>query len=238
MKQTRTKQRTLPFAIADARRRRGVGRKPKGERAGVSHAKRADLKARFPVHVTVKLHRGLPRLRLWSTYTALRTAFAAGSGGTAAAPGGVHFRLCHYAVLNDHLHFIVEAEDRAWLARGVQGLLVRVARRLNKAWRRSGEVFSDRYHDHILKTPREVRNAIRYVLGNARKHAAEGCELAVPHAIDLFTSAPWFDGFVERLVVNGIEAELRPITVARTWLLTKGWRRHGLLSIGELPATG
>ena len=142
MKQTRSKQTALPTAIVGASRsggrRRGPGRPPKGGRAGVSHGKRANLKARFPVHVTVKLHRGLPRLRLWSTYRALRAAFAAGSGGTAAAPGGVRFRLCHYAVLNDHLHFIVEAEDRTSLARGIQGLLVRIARRLDKLWRRRG----------------------------------------------------------------------------------------------------
>jgi putative transposase len=190
------------------------------------------------VHLTVKLQRGLPRLRVASVYTALRAAFAAGrtGGGSAAAGGG--FRLCHYAILNDHLHFIVEAEHRTALARGAMGLLIRTARALNKLWRRRGAIFADRFHDHILTTPREVRNAIRYVLGNARKHAAEGQEVAVPHAIDLFTSAPWFDGFVERLVVNGIATESRPVTPARTWLLTKGWRKHGLLSIHELPATG
>jgi hypothetical protein len=190
------------------------------------------------VHVTVKLHRGLPRLRLWSTYRALRAALAAGSGGTAAVPGGIRFRLCHYAVLNDHLHFIVEAEDRTSLARAVQGLLVRIARRLNKLWRRRGDVFADRYHDRILKTPREVRNAIRYVLQNGKKHAAEGCEVAVPQAIDTFTSAPWFDGFRETFRVHGIEFEVRPVCDPRSWLLTKGWKRHGLLSVHELPATG
>ena len=60
----------------------------------------------------------------------------------------------------------------------------------------------------------------------------------MPHAIDLFSSAPWFDGFRETIVVNGIEAELRPVAAAETWLLNDGWRRHGLLSIHELPATG
>ena len=44
---------------------------------------------------------------------------------------------------------------------------------------RRGSVFADRYHDRVLKTPREVRNALRYVLGNGRKHAAEGREVLV-----------------------------------------------------------
>jgi hypothetical protein len=97
-------------------------------------------------------------------------------------------------------------------------------------------VFADRYHDHILKSPREVRNALRYVLGNARHHAAEGRMVAVPQAIDTYSSAPWFDGFRETIVVRGIEAVVRPVTEAHTWLLTIGWRRHGLLSVAERPA--
>jgi len=28
------------------------------------------------------------------------------------------------------------------------------------------------------------------------------------------------------------------VTDARTWMLTIGWRRHGLLSVHDLPATG
>jgi hypothetical protein len=225
----------LPFTGRRGGRRPGAGRKPKGDKAGVSHMKRAVLKARFPVHVTVKLRRGLPRLRNWSVYAALRAAFAAGRSGGGSAAGT--FRLCHYAVLNDHLHFLVEAEDRTALSRGLQGLLVRVARTLNRTLRRSGGVFVDRYHDRILKTPREVRNAIRYVLQNGKKHAAEGCEVRVTQAIDVFTSAPWFDGFREPIVVHGIATESRPVIPACTWLLTKGWKRHGLLSVYELPAT-
>ena len=141
-------------------------------------------------------------------------------------------------MLNDHLHFLVEARDRETLSRGLQGLLVRVAKALNRLWQRKGSVFADRYHDRILKTPREVRNALLYVLANGKKHAAEGREVAVPQAIDTFTSAPWFDGFREPLRVRGLEVIVRPVTDAHTWMLTIGWRRHGLLSVHELPKTG
>ena len=44
--------------------------------------------------------------------------------------------------------------------------MIRIARVLNKLWRRRGRVFADRYHDRILKTPREVKNALVYVLAN------------------------------------------------------------------------
>jgi hypothetical protein len=76
------------------------------------------------------------------------------------------------------------------------------------------------------------------MLQNGRKHAAEGREVSVSQAIDVYSSAPWFDGFRETLQVRGLEAIIRPVTDARTWMLTLGWRRHGLLGVHELPATG
>ncbi|MEO6593154.1 MAG: hypothetical protein ABIP94_00205 [Planctomycetota bacterium] len=57
-------------------------------------------------------------------------------------------------------------------------------------------------------------------------------------AIDTFTSAPWFDGFREAVRVARMEAVVRPTADPRTWLLRVGWRRLGLLSVHELPATG
>ncbi|HEX5054799.1 MAG TPA: transposase [Planctomycetota bacterium] len=228
-KRRKPQQGVLPFR-QNGGRRAGAGRKPNGDKAGVSHAPRAALAARFPAHVTLKLQRGLQRLRSRREYAALRAAFAAGCDRNG-------FRLTHYAVLNDHLHLLVEARDRRALSRGVQGLLIRIAKALNKLWARRGSVFADRYHDRILKTPREVRNALVYVLANGKKHAAEGREVTVRQAIDVFTSAPWFDGFRETVKVRGIEAMPRPVTDAHTWMLTIGWRRHGLLSVHDLPAT-
>jgi hypothetical protein len=236
-RQRRPQQGLLPFR-QNGGQRPGAGRKPKGEKAGVSHSSRALLAARFPAHVTLKVMRGLPRLRSKNEYAALRAAFAAGCTGTARATSGGSFRLCHYAVLNDHLHLLVEARDRRALSRGLQGLAIRIAKALNRLWRRRGTVFADRYHDRILKTPREVRNALCYVLANGRKHAAEGREVHVHAVIDTFTSAPWFDGFRERITVRGLDKIERPTTDARSWMLTIGWRRHGLLSVHDLPATG
>ena len=185
------------------------------------------------MHVTLKLRSGLPRLRSKREYEALRAAFAAGCQRNLAGT----FRLCHYAVLNDHLHLLCEAESRAALSRGLQGLLIRIAKALNKLWSLRGRVFADRYHDHILKSPREVRNALRYLFGNGSKHAAEGREVQVALAIDTYTSAPWFDGFRERITVLGLEAVVRPVADAHTWLLTEGWLRHGRLSVHEVPRT-
>ena len=204
--------------------RPGAGRKPKGERAGVSHGRRTALAARFPVHVTLRLSKGLPRLRNKRAYGVLREAFRKGSERFG-------FRLCHYSVMSNHMHLIVEAKDRRALSRGMQGLVIRIARGLNRLWERSGKVFSDRYHDRILRTPREVRNALNYVLNNARRHA-----LALKWAIDLFASGCWFDGWrARRAPVEAPVGVERPTAEARTWLLHKGWRKRGLLSQTDVP---
>jgi len=224
----------LPFRSGRGGARNGAGRKPKiPGRPGVDHRERSPLAKRFPVHVTLKLCSGLPRLRSRREYAALRAAFAAGCARNLAGT----FRLCHYAVLNDHLHLLCEAETRTALARGLQGLLIRIAKVLNKLWSRRGSVFADRYHDHILKSPREVRNALRYLFGNGRTHAAEGREVRVPQAREIYTQAPWFAGFREHITVVGIEAVVRPVADARTWLLTEGWLRHGRIGVHEVPST-
>ncbi len=188
------------------------------------------MSPREPAHVTLKLRPGLPRLRQQPEYAALRAAFVRGKERFGC-------RLVHYAILNDHLHLVVEAADRAAMRRFLQGFAIRVARALNKLWRRKGKVFADRYHDRVLTSPREVRNALVYVFGNARHHAAAGRMVRVPQAIDTYSSAPWFDGFRERFSVRGLDTIERPLVDARSWLLRLGWRRHGLIGVDELPAS-
>ena len=163
-------------------KRRGAGRKPKGERAGVSHAKRPKLAPRFPVLVTLRLRDGLPTLRADDSHGLIRAAFAAGSGE--------RFPMLEYPVQANHVHLVAEARDERALSRGVTGLAVRVARGLNGLWRRAGLVFPDRYHARILATPRAVRSALIYVLQNARKHGA--WRALVP---DVYSSGPAFEGW-------------------------------------------
>jgi hypothetical protein len=125
------------------------------------------------------------------------------------------------------MHLIAEAGDRNALSRGMQGLLVRIARALNSLWNRRGSVFADRFHARALRTPREVRAALVYVLANARHHRIRVA------GVDPFSSGAWFDGWRERLRIRGA---LPPILVAaRTWLLRIGWIRHGRIGIEESP---
>ena len=118
-------------------------------------------------------------------------------------------RVVHFSLQGNHVHLIVEASDALSLARGMQGLEVRVARAVNKAAGRSGRVFDDHYFARELRTPAEVRRAVRYVLDNAMLHAGAG-----PRTDPCASSAP--------------------VVPPRTWLLSVGWLRS---RAGPLPVS-
>src|ERR1700694_924567 len=93
------------------------------------------------------------------------------------------------------------------LARGMQGLTIRLARRLNALGARKGKVFADRYHAHVLRTRAETANALRYVARNFVHHAREN--LPSPF-VDPCSSARW---------LRRRPPEDAPVVEARTWLL-------------------
>jgi len=159
-------------------------------------------------HVTARIRRGLPSLRGCRVVQRIEHTFRQGCERE-------DFRLVHYSLQKDHIHLVVEASDVRSLGRGVRGLLIRVARAANAIWQRRGSVIDDRYHSRLLSTPREVRNAIRYVLHNARKHLGERIGGSQP---DPASSGRWFWG-------NG--NDVPAIASPRFWLLRIGWRRHG-----------
>ena len=164
-------------------KRKGAGRKPKGPKAGVSHNRRPALAARFPVHVTVRM---LPHV--WNLRS--RRSFAVIAKAVFAAAQRLGMRLCEFSVQGNHLHLVVEATDQAALGRGMKGLGVRLARGLNRLMNdRRGKVLADRYHQHILRTPSEVRHAVSYVRHNHRKHALERGGTLPAAFVDPYSSA-------------------------------------------------
>jgi hypothetical protein len=149
------------------------------------------------------------------------------------------FRVAHYSLQGDHAHLIVEAHGKDALANGMKSIAARLARAMNRASRRSGPVLDGRYHSRLLRTPREVRRALAYVLLNARRHLLKQRRTAsaVSRAIlDPASSARWFDGWRPK-AASRIPEAVAPCEVARprTWLLRVGWRRHGLVDPGEVP---
>ena len=185
-------------------KRQGAGRKRRGPRPLVSHKQRPRHAPRFPLHAVLRTQADVPRLRQKAIFREIRAALAAG-----AARAG--FRLVHFSVQGNHLHLIVEAVDAVALSRGMQGLAIRIARAVNRAASRKGSVFADHYFARELKTPAEVRRAVRYVLDNHLLHGA---------------LAPQTDAFA-----SSAEA---PVVAPRTWLLGVGWLRS---RAGPLPVT-
>ncbi len=208
-------------------KRPGAGRK-RGPSSGVSHLRRPRLAARWPVHISLKLTRDLPGLRN------RKQARIAQDCIMAINAAGV-IRIIHFALLAHHLHLIVEAKNRQALSRGMQGLGIRLARRLNKAAGRRGRVIEDRYHEHILKTPQEVRNALCYVLRNHARHAAAVDTDGLTAGVDLYSSGIYFDGWRDYRPRPRAGPQPPPVAAARTWLLHTGWRRCGLISTAEVP---
>jgi REP element-mobilizing transposase RayT len=145
------------------------------------------------------------------------------------------FRVAHYSIQGDHLHLIVEAASAFDLACGMKSIGARLARAVNRVFRRRGPVLADRYHRRVLRTPREVRNALAYVLLNARRHRAKlGRTLPMPTWLDPASSGRWFGGW--RIPVP-TALDRRAISAPRTWLLAVGWRRHGLIDCGMIPGS-
>lgn len=142
-----------------------------------------------------------------------------------------HFQVVHFTIQADHMHLIVEASDKRGLARGIAGLEVRIARRLNTLLNRKGRFWSDRYHRRDLRTPTETRNVLRYVLLNSQKHYRVIGEGAFA---DPYSSAASFDGFA-RTPTTFETPDPWPWVEPRTWLLRVGWRRRGLIDPSDVP---
>jgi hypothetical protein len=101
-----------------------------------------------------------------------------------------------------------------------------VARAINRVVGRHGRVWDGRYHAHTLRAPREVRNALVYVLQNFRKHLRNAT------GFDPYSSAKWFTGWRK---IRAVPLSGAPVVAASTWLASVGWRRHGLLGPNEAP---
>jgi len=184
------------------------------------------LASRHPCHVTLKVEKDVPSLR-----TAKLVAELERSWREVCQRG--RFRLVHYSIQSDHVHMIVEAGSTRDLACGLKAIAARLARGVNRVFRRAGRVLADRCHVHVLRTPREVRNAIAYVLLNARRHLAKRVRaLPAITRMDPASSGRWFSGWRTRVPPSH---DPPAVAAPRTWLLSVGWRRRGLIDTAEVP---
>jgi len=239
-------------------RRKGAGRPPADPRAtrkNTSHRRRPDHAARCPVHVTMRVAKGIPPLRCELVQNLLKKALKDQS----RRDYGAGFQIVHFSIQDDHLHLAAEAKgasaediarsprllsqrarrgletkDRDMIRRGVAGLAISFARRLNKLLGRKGKVWADRHHRRDLATPTEVRNVLVYIFQNFIRH---GARVHGVGATDRFSTAPSFEGWLDVLATHEAYEDTEPWRPPpRTWLLGRGWlRAGGRISTVEAP---
>jgi REP element-mobilizing transposase RayT len=201
------------------------GPKPKKFKTDVPHRTREVVEARFPVHVSLRVTDAVARLRTRKAYQAVRAALRLCAARS-------DFRVVQISIQDNHIHALVEAENKEALARGMQGFEVSAAKRLNKALgRKRGKVFAHRYFAETIRTPTQARNTLVYLFNNWRKHRVDG-----PWAVDPWSSAPQFDGWATPHGYN-VRPEPLPVVSAQSWLLRDGWKRAkgGLIRLDEVP---
>ncbi len=210
---------------------------------------REDLNGRFPVHVVLRVHADVGSLRKRFMYQALREATIAVALRELNDAEDQTFRIVHISIQRNHVHLIVEAANKMALARGMQSFEISAAKHINRAFsikhalpvRRRGSVFPDRYHPEIIKTPRQARHTLSYVLNNWRKHGEDRGALQRTWKADPFSTGALFDGWKE---LEGADVmwpirvgyEALVVYLPKTWLLRVGWQRHGLIRTNEIPS--
>ncbi len=208
----------------------------------MKHGRRPAHDRRHPVHVTMRRVRMAPSFRQQVVYAVVLEEIKAAKGH------GV--RVIYQSIQHDHLHLMVEGNDRADLSKQMCRLFSRIAMAVNRVARRSGPLFRDRHHRRALSTPTEVRNALVYILFNVRKHMAQtarstAAKQSARRLLDPCSSAPWFEAWhPEARPPPDVLAEARRYSPPdltsppRTWLASTGWRRggrRGPLRIDEQP---
>lgn len=134
-------------------RREGAGRK-RIHSPGVAHRKREKVTRHTPVHINFKYHVAIRNRR---TLIILKRALL-----NAEKKG---LRVIHFSIEFNHIHLIAEADSRESLISGMRSLAVTLVRGVGK-----GSIQVERYHLHVLRTPRETEHALDYVLFNHLKH--------------------------------------------------------------------
>jgi REP element-mobilizing transposase RayT len=220
-------------------KRRGAGRKPKGDRAGAPHKGRPAIKPQYALHIVMRVVAAVGNMRRRAMYKAMRDA-------SIFAAVRARFRIVHISIQRNHVHMLVEANTKLALARGMQGFQISAARNINtvlgvdKFRRRRGPVFADRYHLEVITSPTRARHALSYVLNNWRRHREDQEGPASTWLVDPFSSGISFPDWKEldgHDVMWPIRAAYDPLLVRRpqSWLLREGWKRVGPISARDVP---
>ena len=198
--------------------RKGAGRPANKNNPKLPHIARPFHDKNHPVHITMRIQRGVRSLRRYDLCKAVFKSFRrlADKG-----PRTGTFRVVHFSVQPNHLHLIVEAGSKRSLGRGLMGLGSSIARRVNNKLGRRGRLFAERYHARPLATPLEVRRCVVYVLQNAQHHAEDlpDLETMAINGLDPCSSGPWADVWARPPPTPN---KPPPVSRPESWLLRRG----------------
>lgn len=152
---------------------KGAGRKAKVDK-GIRHTKREEFFRPSSLHLTIKVRKTSAEIKSKAVLKVLHRAIL-----RARSKG---LRMIHYTLEYDHVHLLVEASSNQQLHSGMQAFGICFAKGINKVKGRKGNVYKHRYHLHLLRSAREVKNVLHYILKNGIKHGRTYC------AVDPFNS--------------------------------------------------
>ncbi len=176
------------------------------------------------MHVTLRVQRGVSSLRDGRLIGLIRSGFLA------IKQSRQDFAVIHYSIQSNHIHLIVEANDNEALGRGMKAVGIRIAKAVNKVFQRTGKVLETGYHAQYLRKPRQIHNALRYVLLNTRKHTRGRCA----PGIDPFSSMRWFEGFSGPVLPANRDGEPE-VSTPYIQALKRCWQYLGRISPSEIP---
>ena len=223
----RSKQLTFARTGGWGGKRRGAGRKNLS--GTVNHMARPEVQAKWPLQITMRLAPEVLSLRRQS----LLKAFADSAHGAKS----FGLKVNEFSILGNHFHLIAEASSNENLSRGMQSLLIRLAKSVTRLARELNRplttaVFAGRYHLRVLKTPTEMKNALAYVLLNEAKHGGRHPSLSVFSSSFRFKGWGHFKIKFSTKEIQKIEDfwhELgrleQSLSTAESWLQRVGWQK-------------
>ena len=134
---------------------------------GVAHRNREKVSDRTPLHINFKYRTSVRnKVTLKLLKRAIQNARRHG------------LLVQQFSFETNHIHLIVGATDNKTLTRAMRSLTITFAKGL-----KLGRIQIERYHLHVLKTVREVKHAVHYVLFNHQRH-----EKGIYSAVDQYSS--------------------------------------------------
>ena len=186
-------------------RRPGSGRKRRHSK-GVAHRTREKISHRTPLHINFKFRliiRNKDALKLLKR--AIKNARRMG------------LEVIHGSLQSNHIHLIVETPTNQTLTKGMRSLTITFAKGINK-----GRIQLERYHLHVLRSPRETKNVTTYVLFNKQKHEKGTCSTIDGYS-SVYGNKDLIKAFARetKTLLKVLPADPWNTPKPKTWLLTQ-----------------